>query len=100
MFDIRVFKLVSGEEVVAKVVKEDDNCVVVEKPRSIQPVPQGPNTFGIALIPYFISNGDGVINILRNGIAAFCDAPEDMQRAYMQNTSGIQIASSFLAEGR
>lgn len=96
--NIKIFKLVSGEEIITKVLEDSSlqSYIVIEKPRSIQPVPQGPNQFGIGLLPYIITNADGQIKLYKAAISGECDAPSDVEKVYLQQTTNIQIASSLM----
>lgn len=96
--NIKIFKLVSGEEIITKVFEDVplQSFIIIEKPRSIQPIPQGPNQFGIGLLPYMITNADGQIKLYRTAISGECDAPPDVEKVYLQQTTNIQIASTLM----
>lgn len=97
MADIKVYKLVSGEEIVGTVVESEQNFVSLEKVRAIHLVPQGNNQFGVAMMPYVTSDPNGAIKIYAHAVSAeVVKVPADLEKTYMMQTSSIQIASTLM----
>lgn len=94
---VRLYKLVSGEEIVASVVDESTNqdYVTVKTACSLQVVPKGPQQYALALLPYMRGEPDGEIKLFKLAIASEVDANADLERSYLSQTSGIEIASSL-----
>lgn len=86
-------KLVSGEEVIARSIEHTTDAVTVSHVRTIglqQANAQG--DVGIGMMDYILSNKDVQISINRSAIVATFDMAPEVERAYLSNTSGIQLA--------
>lgn len=91
------FKLVSGEEIIARKVELTADTLVIEKPRHILMQQTGPGQVGIALIPWFGSAGDSEIKIWRNTIVAHTDDEDvvaQIKQMYIQQTTGLDLSAS------
>ena len=91
--NIRVFKLISGEEVMGRLVREDKKYYILSKPRAVAIGP-GPNgQVSVTLIPLFASSQDGDITIYKSGIVAEPDKISlELEKGYIQQTTGIALA--------
>ena len=89
---IQGFKLVTGEELVAKVghVTPDGQCVVTD-PLVLQ-VSTGPKGLVVNFFPWTII-AKGEIRIESHAIVARFIVPQEVEDSYIQNTTGLQIAS-------
>jgi len=99
MAEIKVFKLVSGEEIIGSLVSQSSSPpgYVLEKVRAIHLVPQGQHQFGVAMMPFMTSDPSGQITIMTPAISAqVVNVPDDMERTYLAQTSSIQIASTLM----
>ena len=97
--NIKTFKLVSGEEVVARLVNThyDDTKIVVEKARVMQAV-HGPNGLNIALIPWFLGCPDCEVTVYTRAIIATIaeeNIPKQLLDAYLQQTTGLDLLSKM-----
>lgn len=86
--DVLVFKLVTGEEVVAKFVEENSNGFVVSKPMSVVPSQQG-----IGLMQAMIS-ADINNNVTLNSATVIMHSPviDSIKAHYIRTTTGIETA--------
>jgi hypothetical protein len=91
MSDIVVIKLVSGEEVIAREVGEVFG-MVYEKPRVFQMM-QTQQGMGAALVPYIMSAPDETVSIAIGAIVTKIEAPLQIETAYLQQTSGLDLSS-------
>lgn len=90
-----IMKLVSGEEVIAKINGESEDEVLIESARSLIMQPTGPGQMGIGMIPWIATLPDDEISVRRRDIMHFNDnVPKQLEDGYLQQTSGIQIASA------
>jgi len=102
MSDVKAFRIVSGEEVVAVVEGydkiTDDEFYTLKKPRALM-LQQGPDgTVGVAMLPFMASanNPDfdsesDVILYKKDIVAEVVDVPAALETAYLQQTSGIAL---------
>ena len=107
---IRTFKLVSGEEVVAEVADSQTQTFLTEgqhfgreqleyklrRPHVLQFQPIAPGKMGLAFIPWVLSNPEvqEVTIFARNVIGVPVEPSEQVQRQFLQQTSGIEIAAA------
>lgn len=79
-------KLNSSEEIIATFVEESDTQVVIEKAVILIQSQQG-----VGMMPWMMSAEEGKIELNRNSIIAVCKTNSDVAKAYMENTTSIQI---------
>lgn len=96
---IALLKLSSGEEVVGEVIVSDANVVagpphiVLKRPRVMIPTPVGPGQISIQMAPYMVTGEDLEVKIYWALVAGEAvTVPKGLEDAYLQNTSGVQIA--------
>jgi hypothetical protein len=84
--DVVCFKLVNGDETVAKLVEETADTFVVSKPCTVVPSPQG-----LGLMQSLFS-ADINTNITLNKIHVIMHSPvvDKLEGHYIQTTTGIQ----------
>ena len=87
------FKLLSGEEVMGRLVGEVDTTITLEKVRGVQMVQQGPQQMGMAMIPYSATVIDGEIPFYKSAMSTTPMTPSaETEKLYMQNTTSIALA--------
>lgn len=87
------FKLISGEEIIAKVVSETDDVYVLQDALALYASP-GPQGVQVNLIPFMMSNQDAVEHTLeRRAVVMFTTPSQDLEKAYSEKTSGIDLTS-------
>jgi hypothetical protein len=90
--DIVSFKLVNGDEIVAKVVNDTNDEFVLSKPCTVLPGPKG-----IGLVQsLFTAEVDTVVHINRSHIIMHGPAIKEMRNHYIQTTTGIQTVNSLV----
>lgn len=106
MSQVKSFKLLGGEEIVAEVMSENrknaiignnfDETVesyVLRRPHILQFQPMGNGQLGLAFVPWTLSNPDIERLILPSSavLVAFDPAPR-VERQYLEQTSGIDLS--------
>lgn len=97
MSNIRLVKLVSGEEVIFRDggAHAISGALVMKNPITLHVVPQGQEQYGLQLFPYSPScpEGDHILYFVQ--VVSECvDVPDGLVKAYIQRTTGIEIASA------
>lgn len=88
--DIITLKLVTGEEVITKLVSVNDNSYVVSKPLVLSISAQGP-----AMTPLLLTADlDGDINLPKQTIIAVAKTEKTTANQYIKGTTGIQPATT------
>jgi len=93
--EIYSFKLNSGEELIAKIIKISDDYITIEEPVSVAPGPQG-----IGLIPsMFTADPKAETKLNTKSIAIVSQTEEGVKNKYIQATTGIAVPSKKLVLG-
>jgi hypothetical protein len=86
--DTVTFKLSNGDEVVAKIVEDNDQAFVVSKPCTVMPSQQG-----IGLIQsLFTSELNTSISIDKRHVMMSAPTISDIEAHYLKTTTGLDIA--------
>lgn len=93
--EVYTFKLNSGEELVAKVLKINEKDVIVSNPVSI-----APNQKGIGLVPsLFTVDSDTEVTINTNSVSIIAQTEESVKAKYIEATTGITVPDKKLILG-
>jgi hypothetical protein len=88
--EIVTIKTTAGEEIVAKLVEENQLGITVSKPLVLTAGQKG-----IALVPFlFTTDPDANITISRSTVMVLAPTIKDAADTYIQNTTGITLASA------
>ena len=82
MSDVTVFKMISGEEVMGKIIEEQDGFYMIKEPASIQMTDQGGGKVGVGIAPYMPYAKEKKIQINKLAVAAVGSAAEEMSAEY------------------
>jgi hypothetical protein len=98
MSEVKVFKMINGEEIIGEVLKENADYLEIKSPAQI--ILQRTDTgMGVAIAPY-MPYANGNINLYTGAIASDCKPDQNLVNEYNKIFgSGIQIApASILAK--
>ena len=97
MNNIKVFKLTTGDEIIAKVVSSPENVIPnwkIEKARMIIMQQTQAGHIGLGLLPWLASNVDGEVEIYSSALVLVPFSPDvNLENEYIQQTTGIAIAT-------
>lgn len=90
--------LVTGEELIGELI--DDlrvkNSYKIQKPRVVAIMRSPDGRQGLGLVPWTKSNMDSTVEIFKSQLVCELFEPvQEVTSAYLQETSGIQLASSL-----
>jgi len=90
--EIYTFKLLSGEEFVAKVLEVNADHMLIKQPISTVISPQG-----LQMVPgLFSSNQDKNVRLNNSSWAMMAETREDVKSSYIQATTGIAVGKQIL----
>ena len=91
--DVINFKLVSGEEIIARLDEDRTNEYILIKPMALINTPQG----GLGMMPNPIAanHGDPVM-LNKHAVALHCKCEQSLASQYMEKTTGITMPSKGL----
>jgi hypothetical protein len=87
--DIVSFKIVNGDEIVAKIVEEDDTGFVVSKPTTVMPSQQG---LGLIQSLFTVELGK-TVRLDKQHVMMHAPTVKDVQNHYIKTTTGIEPVS-------
>ena len=90
--DVKVLKLIIGEELIARVIEEKNNLITLEKPMTFQAVPTNQQgQMGFALVPWLMTGKSEKITIATDHVIAQ-DVPKDQaEKNYLANVTGLTL---------
>ena len=91
--DVKVLKLITGEEVIARITEEKNNLISLEKPMILQMIPPTTSTgqVGFALIPWIKAGKNEKVTISTEHIIAEDEGSEQTQKNYLQLVTGLSL---------
>lgn len=93
--EVQTIKLSNGDEIVAKVMAQDDDTITVANPVTVLPSAQG-----IQLVPSLFTAADkSWVTINISNIAMICDVRDQVCDSYLEATTGIKPVRSSLLMG-
>jgi hypothetical protein len=93
--EVYTFKLVSGEEIIAKVTAQTDTTVELSDPLSV-----APNAQGMGLIPsVFTADHDKIITLNTTTVTMYGETADQIRVKYIEATTGITTPSKKILVG-
>ena len=91
--DVKVLKLITGEEVIARVTEEKNNLITLEKPMILQMLAPDRTTGQIpfALLPWMKAAKNEKVTISTEHIIAEDEASEQTEKNYLQLVTGLSL---------
>ena len=90
--DVKVLKLITGEEVIARVT-EENNLITLEKPMTLQMIAPTTSTgqVGFAMVPWMKAAKNEKITISIEHILVEDEASEQTEKNYLQVVTGLSL---------
>ena len=90
--DVKVLKLITGEEVIARVSEERSNLLILEKPMTLQIMPPtATGQVGIALVPWMKSAKNEKVTISTEHVLVTDEASDQSEKNYLQVVTGLSL---------
>ena len=91
--DVKILKLITGEEVIARVTEEKNNLITLEKPMILQMLAPDRTTGQIpfALVPWMKAAKNEKVIISTEHIIAEDEGSEQTQKNYLQLVTGLSL---------
>ena len=91
--DVKVLKLITGEEVIARTNEGGNNLISLEKPMILQMLPPNTTTgqVGFAMIPWMKAAKNEKVLISTEHIIAADEASEQTEKNYLQVVTGLSL---------
>ena len=91
--DVKILKLITGEEVIARVSEENSNLITLEKPMTLQMLPPNTSTgqVGFALVPWIKAAKNDKTTISIEHILVTDEASDQTEKNYLQVITGLSL---------
>jgi hypothetical protein len=84
--DIVTIKLISGEEVIGKFIKDNDEILTLEKPLMLAMSQQG-----IGMVPLLVTvNPDTKLHLNKTAVILIAESDKEIANQYVYQTTGIR----------
>ena len=84
---VATFKMYNGEEVIARLVRVEDDDYVIEKPLTLAMTPKG-----LAFQPWLITaDVDRAVSLSKRVVTLAVPSAKESSDAYLQSTTGIVV---------
>ena len=91
MSDVKVLKLTTGEEIIARV-KQNRDYVELEKPMTLAPVPgQSAGQMGFAMVPWMMAAKGDNMQLSLTYIMIETEAKGDIEKNYLASITGLSL---------
>ena len=91
--DIKVLKLITGEEVIARVSEERSDLITLEKPMTLQMLPPNTSTgqVGFAMVPWMKAAKNNKATISIDHVLVTDEASDQTEKNYLQVITGLTL---------
>ena len=90
--DVKVLKLITGEEVIARVSRESSNLLILDKPMILQMMPANQQgQVGFAIVPWLMAGNSEKIIISTEHILAEDIVKSEIEKNYLANVTGLTL---------
>tara|TARA_Y100000052_G_C2867973_1_gene38393 strand:+ start:143 stop:418 length:276 start_codon:yes stop_codon:yes gene_type:complete len=91
MSEVKVLKLTTGEEIIARV-KQNRDYIELEKPMTLAPVPgQTPGQMGFAMVPWMMAAKGDFIQLSLSHIVVETEAKSEIEKNYLASITGLSL---------
>ena len=90
--DVKVLKLITGEEVIARVSRESSNLLILDRPMILQMMPANQQgQVGFAIVPWLMAGNSEKITISIEHILAEDVVKSEIEKNYLANVTGLTL---------
>ena len=90
--DVKVLKLITGEEVIARITEEENNLISLKQPMTLQMLPPtSTGQVGIALVPWMKSAKNEKVTISTEHVLVTDEASDQSEKNYLQIVTGLSL---------
>ena len=91
--DVKVLKLITGEEVIARITEEENNLITLKNPMILQMVPPTTSTgqIGFALVPWIKAAKNDKTTISIEHVLVTDEASDQTEKNYLQVITGLSL---------
>ena len=88
------YKLITGEEIVGKLIEDGEDYFVLDKVFLIEEAPSEVG-IGYTLTPYMLSNHEAELEFNYSDIITSVEVHKEISNTYLKETMGVDFAAQF-----
>jgi len=97
--NVKVIKLLSDREIIAKVVSTSNQTVTIQSPLALQPLRSGESSMALGMMPFtWGGNNREPITLNRDHILCIMTPESELETQYLAALSGISLPSSPISK--
>ena len=90
--DVKVLKLITGEEVIVRITEEENNLITLDNPMTLQMLPPtSTGQVGFALVPWMKAAKNEKVTISTEHILVEVEASDQSEKNYLQVVTGLSL---------
>ncbi|SVC49300.1 uncharacterized protein METZ01_LOCUS302154 [marine metagenome] len=91
--DVKVLKLITGEEVITRVSEERSDLITLDKPMTLQMLPPNTSTgqVGFAMVPWMKAAKNNKATISIDHVLVTDEASDQTEKNYLQVITGLSL---------
>ena len=92
--DVKVLKLITGEEVIARISEEErSDLITLEKPMTLQMIPPTTSTgqVGFAMVPWIKAAKNDKVTLSIDHVLVTDEASDQTEKNYLQVVTGLSL---------
>ena len=90
--DVKVVKLITGEEIITRVTEEENNLITLKNPMTLQMLPPtSTGQVGFALVPWMKAAKNEKVTISIEHILVEVEASDQSEKNYLQVVTGLSL---------
>ena len=90
--DVKVLKLITGEEVIARITEEENNLIILKNPMTLQMLPPtSTGQVGFALVPWMKAAKNDNMTISIEHVLVTDEASDQSEKNYLQVVTGLSL---------
>ena len=90
--DVKVLKLITGEEVIARITEEENNLISLKQPMTLQMLPPtSTGQVGFALVPWIKAAKNDKTTISIDHVLVTDEASDQTEKNYLQVVTGLSL---------
>lgn len=90
MSEVKVLKLTTGEEIIARV-KQNRDYIELEKPMTLAPVPGQAGQMGFAMVPWMMAAKGDNMQLSLTYIVIETEAKGEIEKNYLASITGLSL---------
>lgn len=93
MSDVKIVKLVSGQEILGKVVSQTANHIVVQSPLTVQPMrgQGGADSVTLGLLPFSWGGVSNSVELGMEHVLCVLEAEANLSTQYLADLAGLSV---------